>query len=123
MSKLMTPKTTSIHFLYDNPIGRLFLNEEGRSIWNGCRNPYKKGVISPAEDDADLDSDPLRASYVRSIPMCKLYKGLLLQGYLISPKFMRSLSSFHIRPDDLFICSYPRSGTTWTEEIVSCIFS
>lgn len=114
---------TSIEFLYENPIGRFFLNEEGLSIWTGIRSPYKKNIISLASEDPDLLSDELRASYVLSIPRCKLYKGLLMQGYLVSPKFMRRLNSFQIRSDDLFICSYPRSGTTWTEEIVSCVAS
>ena len=114
---------TSIEFLYENPIGKFLMNEEFHGVWTGCRSPFKKDIISLAAEDPDLDSNPLRASYIHSIPRCKLYKGLLLQGYLISPKFMRNLSSFNIRSDDLFICSYPRSGTTWTEEIVSCVVS
>lgn len=108
-------KTTTISFLYDNPIGKYLLNEDGYSLCTGFRNPYKKGVITLAEDDPDLDEDPNRAKYVRSIPRSKIYKGLLLQGYMVSPRFMKSLEKFQIRPDDLFIISYPRSGTTWTE--------
>jgi hypothetical protein len=115
------PKTTSLHFLYENRLGRLLFNEEGRSIWTGCKKPYKEGVISLAEQEPDLDKDELRAAYVRSIPRCKNYRGLLLHGYLISPKFMREMPHFPVRPDDLFICSYPRSGTTWMEEILSCV--
>lgn len=117
----MLPKKTSLHFLYENRIGRLLFNEEGRSIWTGCRKPYREGVISLADQDPDLEKDELRSAYIKSIPRCKNYRGLLLQGYLISPKFMRDMPHFRVRPDDLFICSYPRSGTTWMEEIVSCV--
>ena len=119
----LLPKQTSLHFLYENRIGRLLFNEESRSIWTGCRKPYKEGVISLAEDEPDLEKDELRAAYIKSIPRCKNYRGLLMQGYLVSPKFMRDMPHFQVRPDDLVICSYPRSGTTWMEEIVSCVTS
>ena len=42
---------------------------------------------------------------------------------MVSPRFMKSLDTFEVRSDDIFISSYPRSGTTWTEEVVSSIVS
>ena len=125
----MTFKTTTISFLYDNPIGKYLMNEESsHSFWNGCRDPFQKGVITLATRDEDLINsdamDELLHKYIMSIPRCKLLKGtLLLQGYMISPRFMKSLDTFEVRPDDIFIASYPRSGTTWTEEVVSAIVS
>ena len=122
----MTFKTTTISFLYDSPIGKYLMNEESsHSFWNGCRDPFEKGVITLATRDEDLMSmDELLHKYVMSIPRCKLLKGsLLLQGYMVSPRFMKSLDSFDIRSDDIVIASYPRSGTTWTEEVLSAIVS
>lgn len=125
----MTFKTTTISFLYDNPIGKYLMNEESsHSFWNGCRDPFQKGIITLATRDEDLinsDSmDELLHKYIMSIPRCKLLKGtLLLQGYMVSPRFMKSLDTFEVRSDDIFIASYPRSGTTWTEEVVSAIVS
>lgn len=118
------PKKTSIHFLYENIFGKFFFNEEPYSIWTCCSNPYSDSkVVSIAQNDPEWMEDEDKSTYVKSIPRCKVYRGLLIQGYLISPKFLRSLDSLTIRSNDLFICSYPRSGTTWTEEIVSAIAS
>jgi hypothetical protein len=32
-------------------------------------------------------------------------------------RFLRGRATFDVRPDDLFVASYPRSGTTWTQVI------
>lgn len=33
------------------------------------------------------------------------------------------ISDFHPRTDDVFVASYPKSGTTWVQEIVWQIFN
>lgn len=38
-------------------------------------------------------------------------------------RFVRGLAEFQVRPDDVFISSYPRSGTTWMQHIMHVLRS
>lgn len=115
----------SVKFLYENPIGRLFLTEEGATIWNLFINPYKSklnkkySIIQHAnqiyKNPKQLNKEQLKSvdqllkhEYVNSVPLAKLYKGLLLQGYCVSPKFLLQLNDFELRKEDVFVVSYPR---------------
>lgn len=128
----------SVRFLYENPIGRIFLTEEGSTIWNLFINPYKStfnqkySIVQHANQvykkpeqlkQEQSNYQLLKHEYIHSVPLAKLYKGLLLQGYCVSPKFLLELDDFELRKEDVFVVSYPRSGTTWTEELVSCLYS
>ena len=39
----------------------------------------------------------------------------------INQKTMDDLNNFSLHPGDLFVVTYPKSGTTWTQQIVKLI--
>ncbi|CAG2112620.1 unnamed protein product, partial [Medioppia subpectinata] len=61
------------------------------------------------------------ANWSRSIPNALRFDHILLQGYLIFPQFLTKIDRFEVRADDIWLATYPKSGTTWTEEILSLI--
>ena len=53
-------------------------------------------------------------------PKLKLFKGLLVPPF-VSEEWMEELNSFELCTDDVWIASYPKSGTTWTQQIVKLL--
>ncbi|XP_071499182.1 sulfotransferase 1A1-like [Diadema antillarum] len=51
-----------------------------------------------------------------------LYKGILLPNVVLDSS-VEALQTFEVRPDDIWLCTYPKSGTHWMGEIVGLILT
>ncbi|XP_014916082.1 bile salt sulfotransferase-like isoform X1 [Poecilia latipinna] len=52
-----------------------------------------------------------------------LYKGVYVPNGVHTPESLKYYEEFTFRPDDVVIVTYPKSGTTWMQEILPLILS
>ena len=56
-------------------------------------------------------------------PQYNLVNGLPVPGIVSQEQVDRIRSTVKLRPDDVWVVSYPKAGTTWTQQIVKLIIN
>ncbi|XP_072176596.1 sulfotransferase 1A1-like [Diadema setosum] len=57
-----------------------------------------------------------------SAPGVHIYKGTVLPNNVLDSS-IEAMQTFEVRPDDIWLCTYPKSGTHWMFEIVGLILT
>ncbi|KAM4866095.1 amine sulfotransferase-like [Thomomys bottae] len=50
------------------------------------------------------------------------YRGYNFERSIVDIEFLENMEDFEIRDEDIFVITYPKSGTIWTQQILSLIF-
>ncbi|NP_001085018.1 uncharacterized protein LOC432082 [Xenopus laevis] len=51
------------------------------------------------------------------------YRGIYFQATYTSPQTIDSVQDFEVKDSDVFLVTFPKSGTVWTQQILSLIFN
>ncbi|XP_022256006.1 estrogen sulfotransferase-like isoform X2 [Limulus polyphemus] len=68
----------------------------------------------------DCDVLPHDSNYSENMVFTS-YKGYIIPQNLFLKGIMRDLMGFKVREDDIFVVSFPKTGTTWVQELVYVI--
>ena len=88
-----------------------------RKLTNGLRISHSK----IDESTTLIDKSAKYQQYLDSVPNVLHYKDYELPADLIHPKVLDDLPDFEIRENDILIVSYPQSGSSVAEDLISQI--
>ncbi|XP_067656071.1 sulfotransferase 1E1-like [Haliotis asinina] len=91
---------------------------------DGAKSKVGEFTISGKKFDMDFSEQHLVKVKDRSGNSLKYH---LFQGVHYAPMFkislLQQIKGFKMRPDDIYLCGYPRTGTHWTFEMTSMLLN
>ena len=69
----------------------------------------------------DLEPLPLDSNYKSPGYRIYRYRGIITNNVQLQHGLIQQLTQFRGRPSDIIVAGFPKSGTTWLQEIVWCV--